>query len=88
MLKPTSAFHVYVPVGVTANGRELFRIGIKAVMQKFAFAERKHQWKDAFLTADKEIIQKDLYAHLEKGDPRDVIIYCLILLYHGWSTKD
>jgi len=80
-------FHVYVPVGVTARGRDLFRTGTVTCMRKFADAERKHRWKDAFVTASKADIMAGLHEHIAKGDPRDVIIFCLILIYRGWRIE-
>lgn len=83
-----SPFNVYVPVGVTFSGRTLFQLAFKRIIRKFAMAERKHDWKDKFLTADRAEIVAQLRRHVEKGDPRDVAVYCCILIYHNWQIKD
>lgn len=85
--KPQPNFHVYVPVGVSHAGRELFRTGVITVLKKFAVAEKKHAWNDLFITCSEDAVQEDFRRHIEKGDPRDVIIYCLIMIYRGWTIK-
>lgn len=88
MNKPVPNFHIYVPVGVTRAGRELFRMAVKNIIRKFADAEKKHNWKDLFLTATETDIQEAFREHLKKGDPRDVAIFCFIMIFRGFSIKD
>ena len=88
MTQPVPNFHIYVPVGVTKAGRELFRMAVKVIIRKFADAEKWHNWKDLFLTAPEVDIQRSFRHHVEKGDPRDVAILCFIMIFRGyWITK-
>ncbi len=87
MIKPIPNFHIYVPVGVTQAGRELFRTSVKTIIRKFADAEKKHNWKDLFLTVSEDTIQRAFRNHVEKGDPRDVAIFCFIMIFRGWRIK-
>lgn len=82
-----SPFNVYVPAGVSYAAREMFRVGVKVAMRKFADSEKKHAWQDYWQQAPAEEVKAALREHVEKGDPRDVIIYCLICLARGWRTK-
>lgn len=87
MTHPVPNFHIYVPVGVTKAGRELFRMAVKSILRKFADAEKKHDWKDLFLTAPEIDVQRSFHNHVEKGDPRDVAIFCFIMIFRGWVIK-
>ena len=87
MSRPVPNFHIYVPVGVTQAGRELFKISVKSIIRKFADAEKKHNWKDLFLAASEIDIQHAFREHIEKGDPRDVAIFCFIMIFRGWKIQ-
>lgn len=34
-----------------------------------------------------EALVEALDHHLQKGDPRDVALFCMMLHYHGWATR-
>ena len=64
----------------------------KALADKLAAAEVKYGYGDSWATPDAEDWPHpkcftDLVKHLQKGDPRDVAIYCAFLWYHGLSTS-
>lgn len=64
----------------------------KALADKLAAAEVKYGYGDSWATPDDEDWPHpkcftDLVKHLQKGDPRDVAIYCAFLWYHGLSTS-
>lgn len=67
--------------------RVFFGRGIELVIAKFLAAEAKHGWNGKWRVADQKEVQKAFYEHINKGDPRDIIIYCLIMLWHGWTIK-
>lgn len=53
---------------------------LKAARVKYGYDEG---WRDLGWKAD---CQKNLIAHLAKGDPSDVAAYCAFMWHHGWST--
>lgn len=81
-----SPFWVYVPAGVSYQAREAFRVACRLTMRKFADAEKKHGWRDAWQTATEKQLRAALAEHVAKGDPRDVAIYALILVARGFRT--
>lgn len=51
--------------------------------------EQKHGWTNEWLTNDWENeCRIELYKHIEKGDPKDVCIYGMFMVYRGWKTND
>ena len=64
----------------------------KALAEKLSAAEVKYGYGDSWATPDAEDwpdpkCYTDLVKHLQKGDPRDVAIYCAFLWYHKLSTS-
>lgn len=72
----------------TASARMLTRFFI-GVVEKFLAAEEKHGWKDEWtrIGEQREKFIAELQRHVQKGDPRDVAIYCAIAQHYGWSTN-
>jgi len=38
-----------------------------------------HDWEDE--------CRENMMSHIEKGDPKDVAIYAMFMMFRGWSTK-
>jgi hypothetical protein len=72
---------------ISKAAAEMLKAGVEQCLDKFAAAELKHHWKDKFLTAKEDEIQAAFREHVAKGDPRDVVVYCFIMLWHGWKIK-
>lgn len=81
-------FNVYFQKAVTDASADLFKRAIAAILKKFMAAEAKHGWKDAW-TRDltEKSCQEQLLVHLDKGDPKDVAIYCFFMIWYGWRTR-
>lgn len=60
----------------------------EALLAKLQAAREKHHFSEDWQKPDwKDSCQRDLLAHLEKGDPRDVAGYCAFMWHHGWQTR-
>ena len=57
-----------------------------ALKDKLLDAQNKHGWSDDWLNIPDYQLHLDLKQHVEKGDPRDVAIYCAFAWYHGYRT--
>lgn len=87
LLKKALRCGVFFSDELSPASLELFMKTVPQVVAKFIEAERKHAWHDAWQDKITEAVWRaSLYAHLEKGDVRDVIILGLIGLWHGWRT--
>jgi len=74
--------------GVVAHSTDAlvdrFAIALKA---KLNAASEKYGYTDGWLRDDwRADLTRDIRAHLDKGDPRDVAAYCAFAWHHGWST--
>lgn len=59
----------------------------EALAEKLYAAQVKYGYEDSWKYGGwEEKCREDLMNHLDKGDPRDVAIYCAFIWYHGWST--
>ncbi len=58
-----------------------------AVRDKLAAAEQKYGYRDGWLSPNwMSECRAKMYHHITKGDPLDVIAYCLFLWHHGAPT--
>lgn len=56
--------------------------------RKLARAKETHGLSNQWMDDDWETqCRASLLAHIEKGDPVDVAIYCAFMSHHGWKTK-
>ncbi|WP_233343653.1 hypothetical protein [Burkholderia cepacia] len=61
--------------------------GMAAVRDKLARAEQKYGYRDGWLSPNwMSECRAKMYHHITKGDPLDVIAYCLFLWHHGAPT--
>lgn len=51
-------------------------------IEKYGYSE--DAWRDDVTWQD--VCNKELIEHIQKGDPRDVAIYCAFMWHHGWKT--
>lgn len=60
------------------------------MVDKLKKSEQKYGYSDEWAQADafwpSPLCVVELKAHIEKGDPIDVMLYCAFLHYHGMST--
>jgi hypothetical protein len=60
----------------------------EALLAKLRAAEVKYGHNDGWMLDDwQEELQQALWAHVQKGDPRDVAAYCAFAWHHGWSLS-
>ncbi|MBR8344672.1 hypothetical protein KDX40_13085 [Burkholderia ambifaria] len=61
--------------------------GAAAVREKLTRAEQKYGYRDGWLSPNwMSECRAKMYHHITKGDPLDVIAYCLFLWHHGAPT--
>ncbi len=57
--------------------------------EKMIRNEEKYGYSNEWLKHDwEEECRNELRRHLDKGDPKDVAIYAMFMMYRGWSSND
>ena len=86
-LAQTEHLAIALPRGLHVETKRLIQAFASAIAAKAHDAEHKHGFGDDWLTELKETeCRVALLAHLEKGDPRDVALYCAFMWARGWPT--
>lgn len=89
ILEGTVVLHVATPAGLHRDTQEMLRGFFEEMCEKARRAELKYGymngWRD---TSWKHEFNRSILEHFEKGDPRDVAIFCAIGFSHGWPTYD
>lgn len=58
------------------------------LIKKAEKAEQKYGYTTEWTEPERiPALAKEFQQHVEKGDPLDVALYCMFLLYHNVSTK-
>lgn len=79
---------IAMPRTLHAETKRLIQAFAVALADKAREAEVKHDFGDDWLSSLTETgCRLDLLKHLEKGDPRDVALYCAFMWARGWATK-
>jgi hypothetical protein len=59
------------------------------ILDKAYKAEEKYDWRNLWALPGWEVdLRTKIREHMEKGDPRDVALYAMFAMWHGWSLKD
>jgi len=70
------------------DSEKLLAFYIKELRLKMISNQKKYGYSNEWLTYDWEKeCSMELRKHLDKGDPKDVAIYAMFMMYRGWSTK-
>jgi hypothetical protein len=86
--KHAEVIAVAVPRGLHPETKRLIQAFAVALADKARDAEVKHGFGDDWISNLTETeCRIDLLKRLEKGDPRDVAIYCAFMWARGWRTK-
>lgn len=57
--------------------------------EKMIRNEQKYGWTNEWLTSDwEDECRNEMKRHIEKGDPKDVAIYAMFMMFRGWSSND
>lgn len=65
---------------------DLVRDFSAALLEKLRESEAKYNHKNAWMRDDwREDLLKEIRAHVEKGDPRDVAAYAAFAWFHQWK---
>ncbi len=83
-LKPNM---LVMPDGLHPDTKALVLVFASAMAVKLHKAEKKYGYNNSWKNDNwQRECQRDLLAHVNKGDPLDVANYCAFMHYHGWST--
>lgn len=78
---------ITVPPELHRDTAELVASGAEALAAKLERAQRKYGYSTHWLNPENiPYIKKDMYVHLDKGDPLDVMAFALFLWHHKAST--
>lgn len=51
--------------------------------------QKKYGYTNEWLTSDwEDECREHMMQHIKKGDPKDVAIYAMFMMYRGWSTSN
>lgn len=49
--------------------------------------QEKYGWSNEWLTENwEQECLSEMRKHIDKGDPKDIAIYAMFMIYRGWST--
>lgn len=75
------------PDALDSDSRELLKVCFEELRLKMIRNQEKYGWSNEWLTSDWENeCRENMMKHIQKGDPRDVAIYAMFMMYRGWST--
>ena len=70
------------------DSEQLLKVCFEEIRQKMIKSQKKYGWSNEWLTQDwEDECRKQMIEHFKKGDPRDVAIYSIFMIYRGWSTN-
>ena len=85
--KPTAA--PIIPEGLHPDTADLVIRFATALAEKLHRAEQKYGHANGWMaTGWYNECLRQLWDHVEKGDPLDVAAYCAFMWHHGWVTTD
>jgi hypothetical protein len=88
-LTVTSQLIVAVPPTLHVESKRIIQAFAEELARKMRDAEAKHGFSDDWLRDLWEVeCRRQMQAHLIKGDPRDVAIYCAFMWARGWPTTE
>lgn len=69
------------------DSQKLLEVCFEELRLKMIRNQEKYGWTNEWLTSNWEDECRDeMMKHLGKGDPRDVAIYAMFMIFRGWST--
>lgn len=76
-----------MPDGLHPDTKALVLVFASAMAVKLHKAQKKYGYDNSWMDTDwKDQCQRDLIAHVTKGDPLDVAAYAAFAWHHGWPT--
>lgn len=67
--------------------KNLLKTCFEELRLKLIKNQEKYGWSNEWLTRDwEEECRQEMIEHLKKGDPRDIAIYTMFMIYRGWAT--
>ena len=70
------------------DSEQLLKVCFEELRLKLIKNQKKYGWSNEWLIQNwEEECCEQLVEHLKKGDPKDVAIYAMFMIYRGWSTK-
>lgn len=77
-----------IPKGLHPDSVDLIKALSERITDKMFANQSKYGWTNEWKTRDWEQECRDeMRRHIEKGDPRDVAIYCAFMIYRNWPTS-
>lgn len=78
---------IEIPDDLHKDSAELIKVCATELAAKMTRNQEKYGYTNEWLTSDWEYECRDhMRQHMEKGDPRDVAIYAMFMIYRGWAT--
>lgn len=69
------------------DSERLIKVCFEELRLKLLKNQSKYGWSNEWLTSDwEQECREEMMKHIQKGDPRDVAIYAMFMMYRGWST--
>lgn len=81
---------IQLPTQLNDNTKQLVISFANELARKLRSAEEKYGYTDGWRDDEwtKEECMEDFLNHVDKGDPRDVAIYCAFMWARGWDTGE
>jgi hypothetical protein len=78
---------LFFPDRLHSDSENLLKTVFEELRLKMISNQKKHGWSNEWLTDNwEDECLSQLRKHVDKGDPRDVAIYAMFMIYRGWST--
>lgn len=70
------------------DSEQLLKVCFEELRLKMIKSQKKYGWSNEWLTQDwEDECREQMIEHLQKGDPRDVAVYAMFMIYRGWTTN-
>ncbi|EPJ3803339.1 hypothetical protein OND84_002597 [Morganella morganii] len=88
-VKPKTSFVINLPTGLHKDSQAMVLKTAEVVAEKMRATELKRGMTNEWTKPDWEsACINDFLRHVDKGDPRDLAVYAIMMIHHGWTTKD
>nr|WP_301538314.1 hypothetical protein [Providencia rettgeri] len=87
-VKPKTSFVINLPADLHKDSQAMVLKTAEVVAEKMRATELKRGMTNEWTKPDWEsACINDFLRHVDKGDPRDLAVYAIMMIHHGWTTK-
>lgn len=87
--EPKTSFVINLPTDLHKDSQALVLKTAEVVAEKMRSTELKRGLTNEWAKPDwGSACINDFLRHVDKGDPRDLAVYAIMMIHHGWTTKD